>query len=179
MNGNEPFPITELLEEKMVSPLGDSRFSCGDSDLDDFIHNAAYENYQKNISVTFIQWFHNELVGYYSLCNDSILRDDIHRKKRPGGIGYPAFPAVKLARLATNINYQSQGIGEEMFIRAMEKVYNITEFSGCRYITVDAYNIPKVRAFYQDLGFIVCQHDDGNNGTIQMYLDFLRAYNPE
>lgn len=172
-------PDLELLSEiKLDHEMDLSSFSCEDDDLNDFLINDAYVSFIERLSVTYLLLHDIEIIGFYSLCNDCILRKLLPGDDALEGRDYKTYPAIKLARLARKSSCKSKGIGFELFIRALEKSNEISEISGCRFLTVDAYNIPKILSFYEDLGFKSVKKVNLGHNTVNMYFDFINACNP-
>ena len=168
-------------------------FDCGKQDLNEFFRDDALPHKQQLLAETYYcqpttlakdgLFFP---VAFISFSNDSIHiekdeRKDIKRilwKYLSKNIPYPkrnykAFPAVKIGRLGIMSAYARQGIGT--YLLTMTKDLFITDNrTGCRFITVDAYNKPKVIRFYQKNGFDFLWDMDSNEETRIMYFDLAR-----
>jgi len=70
-----------------------------------------------------------------------------------GRCGYPyrKYPAIKVARLATSKKHQGNGIGSRMLHEILTLTIMISEYVGCRIITVDAKS--ESVGFYERFGF--------------------------
>jgi hypothetical protein len=60
-------------------------------------------------------------------------------------------------------------------IRAIDKVIDISEISGCRLITVDAKKKEKVINFYLSLGFKRVKNTSKNTDSVNMYFDYVKS----
>lgn len=118
-----------------------------------------------------------EVIGFYSLCNDCIMRRLLPEEDVLDGRSYKAYPALKVARLARKSSCKGQGIGLELFIRVVDKANELSELSGYRFLTVDAYNNPHTLSFYEELGFKSVKRENSQSRTINMYLDYINACN--
>jgi len=101
-----------------------------------------------------------KIVCAFSVSNDSLRVDNIpnSRKKKvmkpiPRGKTFPAYPAVKIGRLGVDVNFRGLNIGRQLmdFIKAW--FIEDANKTGCRFITVDAYNNEKATKYYENNGF--------------------------
>ncbi|MBI5741530.1 MAG: GNAT family N-acetyltransferase [Nitrospirae bacterium] len=176
----EKFPIIRLEPDSKLKP-----FDCGDLDLNDFFHTDTANYARELLAVTYAFENNNETVAFFSVLNDAIINKDRLMKKTisnklirkiPNEKRRPRYPAVKVGRLGINRTFQGQGIGSEVldFVKSFFTVRNKT---GCRFITVDAYNCDKVVSFYKRNGFKFLTDQDKKDDTRLMYFDlktFLR-----
>lgn len=154
-------------------------FNCGDDDLNDFLLNRAILYRKALLSVTYV--FENikskDIVGYFSLANDRVSLDDFNDKtefnrfRRNRFVNEKrirSYPAVKICRLGINKDFHGKGIGSILldFIKSYFVEDNKT---GCRFITVDAYNnaIP----FYQNNDFQYLKRVEEDIVTRLLYYD--------
>jgi len=154
-------------------------FSCACRDLDDYIQNDAERHDREMISRTYA--FHlkdqgslSPVVAFVSLANDAIRL--ANRKKErlfPDGLRYKAYPAVKVCRLGTRAAYQRQGIGSYV-LWTLRFLFLSDNRTGCRFMTVDAYNDPPTLNFYQKNDFALLSENDAKEDTRSMYCDLLR-----
>ncbi|MDR1161015.1 MAG: GNAT family N-acetyltransferase [Tannerellaceae bacterium] len=65
-----------------------------------------------------------------------------------------SYPALLIGRLGVHQDFGKRGIGSELirFIRTI--ALNEDNWSGCRYLTVDAYNNEIARNYYETNGFL-------------------------
>lgn len=89
-------------------------------------------------------------VGYFSLSVDSV-RLTGSQEFNPLDAPVSYLPAVKLTKLSTTSELQSQGIGEAV-LRLICGMVADAPFA-VRFLTVDALNQPRIIAFYERLGF--------------------------
>ncbi|MBP7526705.1 MAG: GNAT family N-acetyltransferase [Syntrophorhabdaceae bacterium] len=162
-----------------------NHFDCTDTELNNFLCDDAIDHIKALLAVTYLLERDGELIGYFSVLNDSIRHKDIPAKtpsrselkrllrkvpfkKR----GYQSHPAVKVGRFAISKDCQSNGLGSKMmdYIKGYFLDNNKT---GCRFITVDAYNNPKTLKFYQDNGFDFLTSKDETEDNRLMYFDLI------
>lgn len=155
-------------------------FDCGDKDLNEFFHRDSKLSYKQLLSVTYVIKQGDELVGFFSVSNDVLMRKSFPRSTLeriiPRGKRYLNLPSVKIGRLATDQNKQSQGIGTKV-LDFMKHWFINNNKTGCRFIIVDAYNNKGTTDFYirNDFIFLRKEEDDGEDKTRLMYFDLLRA----
>lgn len=166
--------MTINLKSLSFSKLSDdsdvSSFACSDSkDLEDFLRNDAKTSQHEKISATYLVHSGSDIVGFFSLSMGCITSDAV--KKMSLGIEDPPkkYPALLLARMATNDGLRSQGIGREMLKRVFALAFKLTEQIGCRFVKVDAKKEEKTIRFYKKYGGFkkITESDD----TIQMVVD--------
>lgn len=157
-------------------------FTCGTEDwhldLKDFFLTDSKDYQAKLLAVTYILEDASRTIAFYSVSNDRISVEDglsqnqFKKKIRalfPGGKQLRSYPAVKIGRLGVHSDFQGQRIGTQVldFIKATFVTNNRT---GCRFITVDAYNNPRTLKFYTREGFEFLT-TDLNAKTRSMYFD--------
>ena len=167
-------------EKYLLSPVNDysvfTGFSCclpedDDRDLDDFIRDDAENHLRDRMAVTYGVFFLEEEfysmpLAFFTLHNDAITITT-------EGYAYKSSPAVKIGRLGVHADLQGQGIGTE--ILSMVKTFMCANNrTGCRYITLDAYNKPRVVNFYERNGFIMLRQPKPNHEQAPMYFDLAR-----
>ena len=110
------------------------------------------------------------LVGYFTLINDIIQGEEISDKDAKPGYIYETYPAMKIARLATDKDWERKGIGTYMLMLSIAYAIRLNQVSACRFITVDALN--GIVPFYIKMGFIPF-HESTNSRTTPMYLNYF------
>lgn len=168
-------------------------FNCGEGDLNEFFHEDAFTHKEHLLAETYcfqpIEVTEEGLffpVALISFLNDSIV---ITKEERKGGKRdfwrhlkkniphskrhYPSFPAVKIGRLGVKREYQDQQFGTALL--NMTKEFFLTKNrTGCRFITVDAYNEERVTGFYHKNGFQFLSDQDKEKETRIMFYDLKR-----
>ena len=155
-------------------------FDCGDNDLNDFIHNDAKLHKQELIAETYSfrykeQGLKSAPVSFITLANDSIkLKTNRQKRKIPNKLRrYTLLPAVKIARLGVHKDMQRQKIGT-LLIDIVKQMFTTNNRTGCRFITVDAYNNDITLKFYKSNDFQFLDPDDKTQKTRTMYYDLKR-----
>jgi hypothetical protein len=149
----EGFIFTKILDFPSFSD-----FDCGQDDLNGFIREDAVKHHTELIAETY-SFSHKSDDGmclpmaFVSLSNDAIRRENLTRpvlKKIPRGLRYEALPAVKIGRLGVWKEFHGLDVGTAL-INLLKKLFTTENRTGCRFITVDAYNDPRVLNFYQKM----------------------------
>ncbi|MDE5749141.1 MAG: GNAT family N-acetyltransferase, partial [Duncaniella sp.] len=115
--------------------------------------------------------------AYFSLSNDKISISDFENKtefnrfrkhKFVNEKRLRSYPAIKIGRLGVSKQIRKQSIGTYL-LEFIEDYFLIDNKSGCRFVTVDAYNdaIP----FYLKNGYQFLNHDDEDKRTRVMFFD--------
>lgn len=143
-----------------------------------FFLNESFDYQKTLIAKTFCWHNNNEIIGFVSLLNDKIELNTYKKKKifEISKQNYRFYPAVKIARLGINKSFKHNNLGSQIlsFIKTFMVVRNKT---GCRFLTVDAYNKPEVLKFYEknDLKYLTSK--DQKEKTRTMYYDLILDYN--
>ncbi|HHF7367442.1 TPA: GNAT family N-acetyltransferase [Legionella bozemanae] len=131
------------------------KFSCGMDLLDNYLHKQATQDYRRHISVTYIlnDNENNQVAGYYTLSSSSIELTDLSDNLQSKLPQYPLLPATLIGRLAVDLKYQKQTLGELLLIDALKRSYqNAIEIASIAVI-VEAINDNAIK-FYKKYGFV-------------------------
>ncbi len=153
-------------------------FSCGDEDIDEFVRYDAELHKKELLAETYM--LQNLTVkdilpiAFCSLCNDAIQLST-HKKKKifPEKKRYQYQPAVKIARMGVRSEFQGNNIGSYV-INMVKRLFIVDNRTGCRFITVDAYNKPNILKFYKRNDFQFLHEKDSDRHTRIMFFDLKR-----
>lgn len=163
---------------KVIDNQSDISIDCGDKDLNDFFCNDAMKYQNELLSKTYYWTHNNDIIAMASVLNDKIhIGKEMQDKMFEAPLNMRYYPAVKIGRLGINKNYQSLGLGSSIlyFLKAFFVVKNKT---GCRFLTLDAYNNNRAINFYKTNEFqFVSSKDEGKN-TRSMIFDLILFKNP-
>jgi len=149
-----------------------SSFQCGEPDLTEFLIDDAFDNQAARLSVTRLVSYEGQIVGFFTLTNDCIIRKGIRGDDGEEWYPYPHYPALKIARLATHQEFEGRGIGRAMLLMTVAIAMRLSQYVGCRMITVDSK--PKSEEFYLRYGFQrALMRKKGD--AIPLYRDFCRS----
>lgn len=111
----------------------------------------AWQNQQMDSSRTYVLLDDTTVVGYFSLSMGGVVKDEA-----PAGLvrGMPNYPVgmVKLTRLAVDLRYQHQHLGEDLLGEALRLAARAGEIAAARLVAVDAIDEEAAR-FYERYGF--------------------------
>jgi GNAT superfamily N-acetyltransferase len=130
-------------------------FSCGREELDDFLRTKAVKHQAQRVSRTFVLVDDAEprrILGYYSLSNSQIAREDITPDEAKALPRHP-IPGVMLARLAIAAAEQGKSYGTWLLMDALKRTALISQDSGVYALVVDAID-ETAKRFYLRFGFI-------------------------
>ena len=171
----ERLGLEELHIEKLSGLHDVSTFQSYEKELVDFLIEDALNNQKQKLSVTFLWFYQNNLVGYITLLNDKIgLEGNLKEFFREKDVHYKSLPALKIGRLCVHDDYLRRGIGKLMVLFAVQQANDLSEHkAGCRFITLDAKrnknrDLDSIH-FYKRLEFKTLK--ERTKGTTPMYLD--------
>jgi ribosomal protein S18 acetylase RimI-like enzyme len=163
---------------KIIEPLNKfhdrEHFDCGVEVLNQFLRSTARQHIQKGISRTFVlseRDYPQNIIGFFTL---TIC--EVRSEKLPSAIAKkypPQVPGVKLARLAVDLQWQRQGIGEILMVEAMQRALLVADTAGGIGLFVDAKN-EAAQSYYARYGFITLED---NRLETFLALSLLRTLN--
>jgi len=97
----------------------------------------------------------DKLAGFYTLTQDNIAAEDLPRKliKQLNLPRYERIGASLLGRLARDLNYKGNGVGELLLVDALKRSLVMSRQIASAAVIVDAKD-EKAHKFYYDFGFI-------------------------
>ncbi|RJQ72243.1 MAG: GNAT family N-acetyltransferase [Desulfobacteraceae bacterium] len=164
-------------------------FDCGDEDLNEFFHCDAQPHKQELLAEIYCLKLKEATgsepslpVAFISFSNDAIPTAKTKNFKAfkeylehsiPAQKVYHYLPAVKIGRIGVDKRYQKQSLGTYL-INLTKRLFTTDNRTGCRFVTVDAYNRPEVIKFYNKNHFQFLHDDDSTRPTRIMYFDLKR-----
>lgn len=154
-------------------------FDCGEERLNEWFARDSLISAQELMTQTF------ELVvpgideggppiALVAVCNDAILLRDLEEHfDVEEGKRFPTWPAVKIARLAVDKKYQRHGLGTQT-INLIKQLFVCANRTGCRLLTLDAFNDGGVIQFYWKNDFGILHDRDTGAETRSMWFDLKR-----
>ncbi|WP_086149808.1 GNAT family N-acetyltransferase [Cellulosimicrobium sp. KWT-B] len=127
-------------------------FACGEPELDDWLARFAGQSERRdNVRTTLLlDEQAGRIAGYYSMRTFELSAADassaIGRARR-----YPA-PAMLLARLAVDVDYQGNGVGRVLLFDALQKLVDAATAIGFEIVVVHALH-EDAACFYLKHGF--------------------------
>lgn len=145
----------EVTAPSILKPDHDtSEFSSDNENLDSWLNRIALQAGFSQTSRTFVICDGNNLkrvVGYYSIASASLATTEALDRIKAGS-GRQPIPAVILARLAVDKNWQRKGLGSFLVFDAVKRVARLQDELGIRALIVHAID-DDAKNFYQKLGF--------------------------
>ncbi len=143
MSLSSPAPITK--EHETIS------FDCGVEPLSEYLRKYALVNHQNRSARSYVAVRAQRVVGYYTLANGSVSRDDVPSRVAQGLGKYPV-PITLLARLAVDTSEKGKGLGRGLLKDAVLRAYQASELVGSRAIVTHAKD-ETAKAFYEKFQF--------------------------
>lgn len=148
-----------LYSEQEIVPLTErhrlTSFNSTSAELNDFLMHDALKDQINLISITYLCFWNESLVGFITLLADTLEVQSVHEDNGIDGYPYRKYPAIKIARLAVDRTFERKGIGRFLLLASIGKAISISKEIGCRYITVDSKT--ESIDFYEKHGFKVVE----------------------
>lgn len=153
-------------DKKILSSI---EFDCGDEDLNGFLLEDSFSNIENSLSKIYLCLYDCIVVAFFSLSADSIK---INKQLK---INYPMYPAIKIGRLAVHKDFQRMHIGSILIDWIVGFCLELRRDVGIRFISIDAYNQEKTKAFYIKNLFEELQpKKNKNRRNVPMYRDLCQ-----
>ena len=155
-------------------------FDCGDADLNEYFQVDS-KHYRANLLTQtyclILQSVPDFALALLDFCNDAVILKDIGVKLQTDRKSHTrSFPAVKLTRLGVAKEFQRRNIGSHA-LNMVKRLFTMDNRTGCRLITVDAYNNPDALRFYEKNNFQPLLPKDERENTRALYFDLKRFVN--
>jgi GNAT superfamily N-acetyltransferase len=137
-----------------VEPLSGhdrSRFDCGNEALNLYFRKQVSQDIRRSFTACYVlvDKHCQVIAGYYTLSAGGVLFSEIpDASKLPK---YPTVPVARMGRLAIDLRYQGQRLGNAILVDALERVKR--SGIGIYALAVDAKD-EKAASFYLYHGFI-------------------------
>ena len=131
-------------------------FSCEHAALVTYLKQQANQDIKKHVAAVFVLTPDGRTIaGYYTLSQYAVELDDIplELREKLNLPKYQQIGATLLGRLARNLEFKKQGIGELLLMSALEKALHHSKSIGSAAVVVDAKD-EQAKKFYQRYGFI-------------------------
>ena len=124
------------------------------------------------IAVTYLCRYNNQLVGFITLCTNSVEFSWNQLKEIDEDIRHKEIPALKVAWIGTHKNHRRRGIGSFMMLSAVDLALKLSEKIGVRLITLDTRE--DLISYYQKQGFKLINKETKDREHPVMYFDLLK-----
>ncbi len=142
-----------------IEPLGDhdrAAFSCGVEPLDRYLRERAGQDARKRAAAPCVLLTpENRIAGYYTLSSTVILADDLPEEviKKLKWPRYPQLPATLIGRLARDVAFRGQRIGDLLLLDALKRAFDNVGSVASLEVIVDVKD-ENARRFYSQYGFL-------------------------
>jgi predicted N-acetyltransferase YhbS len=133
-------------------------FGCGKPDLDDWLKTKASQQERVNNTRTFVAVEESKVIGYYATTTYRLALNEAAEMYGVGKRAYP-IPAVLLARLAVDADFQGRGIGSKLLFHALSQIAEASRHVGFEVVIVHAIDRDAV-TFYSQRGFTQFEDHD-------------------
>ena len=142
----------KLLIEKLSALHTVESFDCGLIALNKYLNTHALKNQLANSSTTYVACKEDKtVIGYYSLVVGSVIHADSPKRITKGLAKHP-IPVMLLARLAIDVEWQSQGIGKGLLKDALLRTLQAADIAGIRALLVHAKD-EEAKNWYRQFDF--------------------------
>ena len=151
-----------------IEPFGQHHdrqgFNCGNEPLDRYFKERIRKDVEAGVAAAFVMADGPSVLGYYTLSSHNVKRESlpeevIKKLKLPR---YPFIPATLMGRLAVDLRYRGQRIGETLLVDGLRRSCVNAEQVASFAVMVDAKE--DAVEFYRRYGFIQLP------GSNQMFL---------
>lgn len=121
-------------------------FSCGRTELDDWLHQFAFVDQQSGMTNVFVCEINGRIGAYYALSTGGVKHNDAPARITRGVAKHP-IPVVILTRFAVAAEHQGVGLGRAMLRDALLRVSGAAAEIGVRALLIHAKD-DDAKAFY-------------------------------
>ncbi|MDP4014338.1 MAG: GNAT family N-acetyltransferase [Candidatus Nanopelagicales bacterium] len=126
-------------------------FDSGQPALDEWLRSQAGQQDCRHNARTFLAVLDNRVIGYYSTLTYRLDLDEVAAAVGAGARQYP-IPAVLLARLAVDREFQGHGVGSRLLLDGLARLASVSRDIGFEVVVVDALD-QDASVFYRRFGF--------------------------
>lgn len=142
-------------EEPVSSKHDRKAFDCGDAELNDFLHRYARQSHDLGGAKTFLAIDNTDnktVLGFYSLAPGAVAYANTPETLRRG-LAQQDVPGFRLARIATHVRVQGQGIGGQLLAASARRCLRAASEAGGVLLIIDAKN-ERVAKWYASYGAV-------------------------
>lgn len=129
-------------------------FSCGNEQLDRYLHSVASQDKKRNIAIPYVIFDRErqKIIGYYALSMSSINLEQLPQSIAHKLPKYPLIGVTLIGRLAVDRNYRGSGWGKLLIMDALSRSLAASKTTGCFAVVVEAID-DRAASFYQRFEF--------------------------
>lgn len=146
------------LRQFVIEPLGTKHdraaFSCGNEELDSYLHKQAGQDLRKRAAVPFvITPDHSTIAGFYTLSQYALDLGELPEETAKRLPKYPTVSATLIGRLAASSEFRNLGLGRKLLMDALYRSLQSSKHVASAAIVVDAKDAD-AESFYKKYGFL-------------------------
>jgi GNAT superfamily N-acetyltransferase len=145
-----------LIEKLRPDHLVDA-FDCGSHELNRYLQRYALQNQQAGAAQTYVGLVGPAIVGYHTLAAGHVAPEEAPERLKKGLARHP-IPLMLLARLAVDLRWQGQGVGQSLLRDALLRTLQAADIIGIRAFAVHAKD-ESARRFYEHFDFVASPTD--------------------
>jgi predicted GNAT family N-acyltransferase len=140
--------------EELSSAHDRRTFNCGVEPLDRYLRQQASQDVRNNVAtvIVMVESATSSVAGYYTLCSASIALSTLPAEIAQKLPRYPVQPAILLGRLALDLRFRGQQLGELLLLNALKRSLALSKMLASMSVVVDAKD-DRARLFYERNGF--------------------------
>jgi predicted GNAT family N-acyltransferase len=151
----------DLLSNFVIEPIGKKKhnraaFLCEHEALNTYIKHQASQDIKKHVAAVFVLTPDGKIIaGYYTLSQYAVDSSSVPEQtmRNLGLPKYKELPATLLGRLARNLTFKAQRVGELLLMSALQQTLDHSQRIASMAVVVDAKDEP-AKAFYSKYGFL-------------------------
>jgi GNAT superfamily N-acetyltransferase len=127
-------------EEPISKKYDRKSFDCGDAPMNDFLRRYARQSHESGAAKTFLAIDNADnktILGFYSLAPGALAYADTPEMVRRG-LARHDVPGFRLARIATDLHCQGQGLGGQLLAAAARRCLRAATEVGGVVLIIDA-----------------------------------------
>lgn len=129
--------------EEPISKRHDRKsFDCADPSMNDFLQRYARQSHESGAAKTFLaidDADNKTILGFYSLAPGALAYADTPELVRRS-LARHDVPGFRLARIATDLRWQGQGLGGQLLVAAAKRCLRAATEVGGVVLIIDAKN---------------------------------------
>ncbi len=108
--------FTRVNVERLSREISVENFTCGETKLDEYLKGYALGDQELRMGVTHVARIQGHVISFFTLAADALVLRGKNKQRlvSKGKPRYKAYPAMKIARLASQPDYQGKGIATGM-----------------------------------------------------------------
>jgi hypothetical protein len=148
-------------------------FICGNKEIDEFIHDEAWDFQTERLGVSYVFRFDAEIVGFVTLSMADLRKEKMEDEDKLQ-IGKENYPALQISQLAVCKKLTRKKIGTFLCDFSLAKAYEFSEKVGCRFLVLNAKR--EVMGFYIKYGFKLLPKQEDRREPVMFLNTFSKKH---